>query len=68
MDLNSFVWFQVNKKDRVEVSGTVYQLTEDERFRPTQEVWGHTKVEIIDAVIAAMKENGLVRDPSLATL
>ena len=66
MDLNSC--FQVNKKDRVEVSGTVYQLTEDERFRPTQEVWGHSKITEIDAVIDAMKKNGLVRDPSLATL
>ena len=54
--------------DRVEVSGTVYKATDDERFRPTQEVWNHTKVTETDAIIKAMKMNGLVRDPILATL
>ena len=46
----------------MEVSGTIYEYTEDERYRPTREIWNHTNITITDAVIEVMKNNGLVND------
>ena len=45
----------------MKVSGTVYEYSEDGRYRPTQEIWNHTNVTITDAVVEVMKKNGLAK-------
>ena len=53
---------QVNETERVQVSGTIYEWTEDEKNRPTTPVWNHRRITLEDAVVDAMKKNNLIRN------